>query len=161
MEDHKHTITRDLGAHAAAHSGGHAPDHAPEQADEWHHHSAQEGEPQGEHTAQVNPLHLVKWLIGIIIAIVVVVYGLAKLTEMKVTQLRAERVEVDVASDYLTKRSQVEAELGLTGPRQFVPLSGTAVKIPIDDAMGKIVGSYQSGTRSLKESLPPTHSPLK
>jgi hypothetical protein len=157
MEDHKHTITRDMGAHAASHTGG----HAPEQADEWHHHSMEEGEPQGEHTAQVNPFHLVKWLAGIIVAIVVVVFGLAKLTEMKATQLRAERVEVDIASDYLTRRSQVEADLNVTGPRQYVPLSGTAVKIPIDDAMSKVVGAYQGGARSLKDSLPPTHSPLK
>lgn len=155
MEDLKH-INRDMGAHAAA---GHG--HAPEQTDEWHHHSAQEGQPQGEHTAQVNPIHLVKWLVAIVIAVVVVVAGLAKLTEMKATQLRAERVETDIASDYLTKRSQVEAELGLTGQRQYVPLTGTAIKIPIDDAMVKVLGTYSGGERSLKDSLPPTHSPLK
>lgn len=154
MEDHKHIIPRDMGAHAGA-------GHAPEQADEWHHHAAQEGEPQGEHTAQVNPIHLVKWLVAIVIAVVVVVFALAKLTEMKTVELRAKFVETDVASDHLTKRSMEEADLGMTGPRQYQPLSGAAVKIPIDDAMVKVLGTYSGGERSLKDSLPPTHSPLK
>jgi hypothetical protein len=109
----------------------------------------------------VNPIHLVKWLVAIVIAVVVVVFALAKLTEMKTVELRAKFVETDVASDHLTKRSMEEADLGMTGPRQYQPLSGAAVKIPIDDAMVKVLGTYSGGERSLKDSLPPTHSPLK
>ncbi len=157
MAELNNNIQRDMSAASGAHGGAHTA-----HIDEWHHHTKAEGVPQGEHTAQINTLNLVKWLIGIIVAVVVIVMALMKLTEMKATQLRAQVVETDWSSEYISKRATVEAELSANGTqRVYAPISGTAVRIPLDDAMNKVVGNYQGGKKNLSESLPVKHSPLK
>ncbi len=161
MTDVNKTIKLDSAGVAVGGHGGHSGGEAP---DEWHHHGAEEGEPQDEHLAQVNAFALVKWLVVIIAIVVVTVWGLAKLTQIVTDNLAQEnalRVTADIISSENTgSRTALQAKSEMEMARPAHSLPGGAIAIPINDAMSKVLTKYEKG-RSIEDSLPGKHGAIK
>lgn len=134
-----------LSADAHAH-GGHG-----EAPDEWHTHTADEGRPMDAHTASVDITVLLKWLVGLLVALVIVILAVVKFFEVTRLEYLRDQVETNVlASDYTQFRAKLDQELSATGQeRRFMGVEGNKVQGPIDDGMQKVISGYASGTASL------------
>lgn len=132
-------------ADAHAHAGEH------EGPDEWHTHTADEGRPMDAHTASVDITVLLKWLVGLLVALVIVILAVVKFFEVTRLEYLREQVETNVlASDYTQFRAKLDQELSASGQeRRFVGVEGNKVQGPIDDGMEKVISAYANGTASL------------
>jgi len=115
-------------------------------ADAWHHHSAAEGVPQHEHGAIANPGLLVRWFVGIVVTVAVLILALMIYFRSYTVRIKADRQETTLISRAANSaKAKADADLGTNGqPPQYTPLDKKAgtVQIPIDQAIEKVVERY-------------------
>lgn len=112
-----------------------------DEPDQWHRHTAEEGMPQDEHGARVNPL----WLAGVLVATIIFVaifVGVVQIYfESTVSSVRAEKTEtVDSWYEFEEQFAEDRAVLTSYG---IADAEARTAHIPIDLAMEKIVERYQ------------------
>ena len=111
-----------------------------EHADSWHRHSAEEGAPQGEHTATASATSLMVSFFVLTMSVFVTVGLLVVFFNHFAWQARAANEETTVLSvdanatvDRITKE---QAEFG------FVPDKPGVYRIPLNQAMDRVVAKY-------------------
>lgn len=130
-------------------SGGHHHGHThtpsePVHPDSWHRHTPDEGEPQVEHLAQVNPVTLGKVLFVLIAGTAAFILVTVLYFDVRIRTLTNERIENDLsgytsrdAGTYYHYKDASDKQLtsyGWAGPEQ--------VRIPLDDAKKKVLEQY-------------------
>jgi hypothetical protein len=130
-----------------------------EHVDEWHHHETVEGEPQEEHTGQVNTGIILKWFVVIVVFVVASIAFIMVYFNHYNTAVRAATVETSMSSDYLSYRLATQERLASEGkPARYTGLAGGKVQGPIGDAMKQVVDQYKSGAVKLGSTLPAGHA---
>lgn len=116
----------------------------PEEPDEWHHHTAEEGEPGAEHAPRVNVglvafvfVLIVLGTLGTVLALTVYFRHTTAVLQRTVVETTA------VAAEANRYRAQVQAELA--GSPEWVDRERGLVRVPIDLAMERVVDLYRSG----------------
>lgn len=116
------------------------------QPDAWHRHSSDEGMPQAEHAARINPFGLYVGVFGILGFVVVSVIVVAIYFQSYVSTYRAEKQEsVDVSEEYVAMRARADATLA---NYQWIDMRENVVSLPIDVAMDRVVDAYAGGATS-------------
>ncbi|MDX9911040.1 MAG: hypothetical protein RBS39_04335 [Phycisphaerales bacterium] len=109
-------------------------------ADAWHRHSSEEGMPQSEHAARINPYGLYLGVFGILGFVVVSVVIVAVYFQSYVSTYRAEKQEsVNVSEDYVAMRARADATLA---NYQWIDMREGVVSLPIDVAMDNVIEKY-------------------
>lgn len=114
-----------------------------EQPDQWHRHSAQEGVPQTEHTAVASPKVLAISFLVITFSIAATVFVLVIFFDHYTANFKASQMESTTLStpfnDY--KKQWDEFDSRTYG---WVDAKAGTVRIPIDQAMGRVVEKYKA-----------------
>jgi hypothetical protein len=125
-----------------------------EAPDPWHQHVPQEGAPQHEHAATLNPFALAAvftvMVVGVVgsCAILVIYYN------SYASRLRAEQIEITRwNADYAAYRATAESKLAST-PVQWADATKDRVTIPINQAMERVASRYSQGGRSASAGQP-------
>lgn len=110
--------------------------------DSWHHHSVElEGAPQAEHAGTINPLILGQWFVLIVLSVVGTCVVLFLYFEHYVTQHKAREIEtISWSADYVDYRARMDGEL----TSKPVWIDHDHLRLPIGDAMAKVVRQYQT-----------------
>ncbi|MFO0832045.1 MAG: hypothetical protein U0637_09395 [Phycisphaerales bacterium] len=129
-----------------------------EHVDDWHHHGSAEGEPQEEHSGQVNTGIILKWFVVIMVFVTASIAFIVIYFNQYSANLRATTVETVMSGDFLSYRLQSQQHLSSHGqPTSYTGLAGGRVQGPVADAMKKVVGQYKDGKTSLSAGLPEGH----
>lgn len=120
----------------------HGPEHLPhdhEEPDSWHRHTPDEGMPQVEHAPRVN----IRALLGTFIVITIVVVALAGAT-IQLFRTTIVRARLAVEETLVLSEAQVQyREASLQEQNSYAwTADGEHVRIPIDQAMHKVVEQY-------------------
>ncbi|MCC6677023.1 MAG: hypothetical protein IT436_07760 [Phycisphaerales bacterium] len=116
--------------------------------DNWHHHSvALEGAPQAEHAGTVNPFILGQWFVLIVLSVVGTCVVLFFYFEHYATQFKAQQAEtVSWSAEYVTYKATTDGQLN--GKPEW--LDHDRLRLPIGDAMAKVVKQYQAMEKPAK-----------
>lgn len=115
--------------------------------DSWHRHSAEEGRPQAEHAGTVNPWILGQWFVAIVLAVAGTCVVLFLYFTHYTTQYKAQQIEtVSWSADYVTYKATMEGQLN-SKPEW---IDHDRLRIPIGDAMAKVVKQYQAKEQASK-----------
>jgi len=118
-----------------------------EHADSWHHHGAEEGTPQSEHTGTIEPSALIKWFFFIVIALAIVLVALFAYFDSYNHRLQSSRLETLNTAEANIARAQAESRLGLAGAAtfQYVPVVNAPGKVhlPLERAMDRVLANYE------------------
>lgn len=127
---------------------GHFTTPVADHVDSWHHHSAEvEGVPQAEHAGTVNPWILGQWFVLIVLSVIGTCLVLFLYFQHYATQHKAREIEtISWSEEYVKYRSRMDAEL----TARAAWLDHDRVRLPIDDAMAKVVRQYQGKEMSAK-----------
>lgn len=139
-------------SHHASHP--HTPE-VHESADPWHHHEANEPEPQHEHAATLNTRMLAIGFVALTVSIAGLVVALMLFfNAMTSTRIAKEREGTQLSQPFLTYRAGSERVLGFNGqPGEFnwVPPATDAgqpkIQLPIQAAAQKVIQNYQNAQR--------------
>ena len=111
-----------------------------EHPDTWHRHSAEEGVPQGEHTATASATSLLVSFFVLIMSVFVIVGLLVVFFNHFAWQTRAAREETTVMSaDANATKERIAKEQNEYG---FVADKPGVYRIPVSDAMDRVVAKY-------------------
>lgn len=125
-------------SHADAHGGGHV--------DAWHHHTAEEGEPQHEHGGIAKTGVIFAWFLGGVIFLVGTIGVIIAYFDKYSTEQRVQLIEAQPAkewwSQYEAKRSEMVAHVAPQGYELVDAQKGTA-RPPIDVTMRRVVEDYK------------------
>jgi hypothetical protein len=121
------------------------------QPDAWHAHAASEGRPMEAHTQSVDISILLKWLVGLLVALTIVIFAVVKFFDATRMEYVQTQVETNVlAQEYTVKRDGLDAELSTNGKeRRFGGLVDQKVQIPIEDGMQRVIAGYAGGSAKL------------
>jgi hypothetical protein len=116
--------------------------HEHEHPDSWHRHSSDEGTPQGEHTAVASATSLLVSFFVLTMSVFLTVGLLIVFFNHFAWQARAEREETTtLAAEFGQIKAQIEKEQGEYG---FVPDKPGVYRIPVTQAMDRVIAKYSS-----------------
>lgn len=122
------------------------PDETP---DAWHQHTAEEGAPQEEHGARVNPVGAGLTLLGIVFSFVFLLLVVMLYFESYTTRIKAERneqVTAEQRTEFVTLRS--EAQTRLAQPAGWIDRDAGTVRLPLDRATQLVIDEYNRNGQS-------------
>ena len=115
--------------------------HEHEHADSWHRHTTEEGSPQAEHAAKVDPMAIFVTLIGMAVVTVVVSVIAAIYFFQHTANLKQElRETTNSAAQQIEYRADT---MSLQDDYAWEDAEAGTVHIPISQAMERVVEEYQ------------------
>lgn len=117
-----------------------------EHADDWHHHGAEEGLPQEEHTGAISASVLTKWFVLITVSVIAFVVVVQTYFGGYISNFRREREERPLGLEASRAKSAAGVTLSLD-PAQpafydWTDASAGQVQIPISKGMERVIARY-------------------
>ena len=120
-----------------------------EEPDAWHSHTPDEGAPQEEHGARVDPAALSLTLLAIgfgFVFLLLITWGYYNSYYTRLQAEKTERVTNELRTEYLTTRA--EAQTALTQPPAWIDRESGSVRLPLDRARELVVKEYETAPRA-------------
>jgi len=129
-----------------------AHEHTPsvqDHADAWHHHEPTEGQPQREHTGDINTWLITQWFVGIVVFVIGLIVVVCIYFDSTAHQMRAARVETTLTSKVANgMKVQAEIKLGINGnipTYSWADVKAGTVQLPLEQGMQQVLKNYSDG----------------